>query len=135
VPVQIRTKEPEPAAKAVIARYLQVWTPTIILLSADGAVIHEWSGYLPPIPFLDQLLLGRGKDALKRDRFAEAAALFDQLADHNPLGDAAPEALYWAAVSRYKGSGNADDLMGGWAKLRSRYPESPWRVKQIFVEA
>jgi len=56
------------------------------------------------------------------------------LADHDPLGVAAPEALYWAAVARYKGSGNSDDLMAGWAKLRSRYPTSPWRVKQMFVE-
>ncbi len=56
------------------------------------------------------------------------------MADHDPLGVAAPEALYWAAVARYKGSGNSDDLMAGWAKLRSRYPTSPWRVKQMFVE-
>jgi TolA-binding protein len=51
-----------------------------------------------------------------------------------PLSDVAPEATYWAAVSRYKDSHEAEDLLGGWRKLQSRYPESAWRVRQAFTE-
>ena len=46
----------------------------------------------------------------------------------------AAEALYWSAVSRYKASHQPADLVGGWARLRSRQPESVWRVKQVFTE-
>src|SRR5262249_41168051 len=114
---------------------LQVWTPTIILVSAQGQVCHEWSGYLPPSLYLAQLKLGLGKVALKRHRFEVAAACFDEVAANYPTSDAAPEALYWDAVSRYKGSGGGKQLIAGWGKLRSRYPESIWRIKQSFTEA
>jgi len=45
------------------------------------------------------LLLGRGKAALKQDRFDEAARCFDEVAVKYPLSDVAPEATYWAAVA------------------------------------
>lgn len=130
----MKTKDPDEAARAVIRRYLQVWTPTILLLSPNGSVYHEWSGYLPPDLYATHLLLGQGKAALKEERFDLARQLFDEVADQHPLSDVAPEALYWAAVASYKGSGNPEDLMRGWERLRHRYPESIWRVKQLFTE-
>src|SRR5262249_34624072 len=134
VPVQIKTVDPDPAAKAVIERFLQVWTPTITLVSPEGQVYHEWSGYLPPSLYLAQLTLGLGKAALKQARFEAAAALFDEVAEKYPEADAAAEALYWGAVARYRGSHDGKQLISGWEKLRSRYPESIWRIKQSFTE-
>ncbi|HEV2108900.1 MAG TPA: hypothetical protein VGR16_11605, partial [Thermomicrobiales bacterium] len=106
IPVQVKTKDPDEAARAVMRRYLQVWTPTILLISPDGSVYHEWSGYLPPDLYAAHLLLGRGKAALKEERFDVARQLFDEVSNLHPLSDVAPEALYWAAVASYKGSGN-----------------------------
>ncbi|MDP9472607.1 MAG: tetratricopeptide repeat protein [Chloroflexota bacterium] len=134
VPVQVGTHDPDAAARAVIDRYFQVWTPTLILLSPEGGVFHEWSGYLPPSLYLAQLGIGLGKAAIKRNRFDEATGHFNDVVDRYPTSDADPEALYWAAVARYKGSGKSDDLMTGWQKLRSRFPESVWRIKHIFSE-
>ena len=122
------------ASAPIVKRFQQIWTPTIMLLSPEGHVYDEWNGYLPPGLFLPRLLLGRGKAALKQDRFEEAARCFDEIPVKYPLSDVAPEATYWAAVSRYKGSHEAEDLLGGWRKLQSRYPESPWRVRQSFTE-
>src|SRR5919197_663873 len=122
IPVQVSTLEP--ASKPVIDRFIQVWTPTILLLSPDGKLYHDWSGYLPPSMYRTQLLLGLGKAALKQDRFEEAATRFNELADLFPTSAEAPEALYWAAVARYKGSHQADDLLGGWQKLQRRHPEN-----------
>ncbi len=51
-----------------------------------------------------------------------------------PMSEFAPEAQYWLAVAAYRKSGNGNDLREGWARLRSRYPESIWRVKQSFTE-
>jgi hypothetical protein len=124
----------DPASTPIVKRFMQVWTPTLMLLAPDGSVYDEWNGYLPPGLFLARLLLGLGKAALKQDHFERAATLFDQAASNHPGTDAAAEALYWAAVSRYKGSHQGSDLIGGWEKLRSQYPESIWRTKQSFTE-
>ncbi len=124
----------DPASTPIVKRFSQIWTPTLMLLAPDGSVYNEWNGYLPPATFLAQLLLGLGKAALKQDRFEQAGALFDEVAANHPGTDVAPEALYWAAVSRYKGSHEASDLIGGWEKLRSQYPGSIWRTKQSFAE-
>ncbi len=132
IPLQVPTMDE--ASKPIIERYHQVWTPTLMLLSPGGAVYHQWSGYLPPKEYLAQLYLGLGKAALQEQRFDEAAQRFQSVADRHPDDPAAAEALYWAAVSRYKGSGNADDLSSGWETLRQRYPDSAWRTKQSFME-
>lgn len=133
VPLQIPTMDPQ--SRTIIERYKQVWTPTILLLSPQGDVYHEWSGYLPPDRYLAQVSLGLGKAALKEDRYEEAKAHFDRAVREYPKSDAAPEALYWAAVAAYKGSGQGSDLVGGWAKLREQYPDSEWRIKQSFMES
>jgi len=132
IPVQVSTLEA--ASAPIVKRFQQVWTPTIMLVSAEGNVYDEWNGYLPPGLFLPRLVLGLGKTALKEDRFEDAARCFDEVVVKYPLSDVAPEATYWAAVARYKGSHEAEDLLGGWKKLQSRYPESPWRVRQSFTE-
>ena len=132
IPVQVPTLDAGSAS--IVKRFQQFWTPTVMLLSPEGNIYDEWSGYLPPGLFLPRLLLGLGRAALKQDRFEEAARWFDEVTEKYPLSDVAPEATYWAAVSRYKGSHEAEDLLGGWKKLQSRYPESPWRVRQSFTE-
>ncbi len=124
----------DPQSKTIIQRYKQVWTPTILVLSPQGDVYHEWSGYLPPDLYLAQLYLGLGKAALKEDRNEDAGRHFDRVAEQYPDSDAAPEALYWAAVTRFKGSGKGVDLQEGWRRLRERYPDSAWRQKQSFME-
>jgi hypothetical protein len=45
-----------------------------------------------------------------------------------------PEAAYYLAVARYRRSHQPEDLLGNWERLRHRYPESVWRVKQSMVE-
>ena len=132
VPLQVPVLKPE--SRQLVERYQQVWTPTLMLLRADGRAVHEWSGYLPPDPFLAELHLGRGKWELKRDELEKAAVIFRNLAERHPTAHTAPEALYWAAVSQYKRSHRAAELVGGWARLRSRHPESLWRIRQMFTE-
>ena len=132
IPLQVSIQDPK--SQPIIERYQQVWTPTILLLSPEGKVYHEWNGYLPPALYLSQLLLGLGKAALREHHFDKAAQFFDQVATEYPESDAAPEALYWAAVARYKKSGQSEDLKAGWQRLRERYPDSVWRSKQSFME-
>jgi hypothetical protein len=132
VPLQIQVSRPE--SRELRERYQQVWTPTLMLLRADGRVVHEWNGYLPPQPFLAELHLGRGKWELKRDELEKAAAIFHGVAERHPTAHTTPEALYWGAVATYKQTHRAADLIAGWSRLRSRHPENLWRIRQIFSE-
>lgn len=132
VPVHLKSKD-ETSAE-LVARYLTVWTPTVHVLLPDARSAREHIGYLPPQPFLAELEMGVAQAHLKRRDFTTAAEWFERIRDERPTSHVADEAAYWAAVSRYNESGQADGLMTGWQKLRSRYPESIWRVKQLFYE-
>jgi TolA-binding protein len=46
-----------------------------------------------------------------------------------PDSDAAPEALYWAGVSRYKATGDATALKDTAAAFGTQYRESSWAKK------
>ncbi|HJS43841.1 MAG TPA: cupin domain-containing protein [Gemmatimonadales bacterium] len=83
-------------------RYGAQWTPTILVLDAEGVERHRIEGFLPLEDFLAQVTLGLGHLALQAGRWKEAAARFRDLVDHFPKTEAAPEALYWAGVARSK---------------------------------
>lgn len=46
-----------------------------------------------------------------------------------PTTDAAPEALYWAGVARYKATDDGTTLGETGRALAERYPDSPWAKK------
>lgn len=132
VPVHVDTHDE--SSQPIIQRFRQAWTPDLRILGSDGFEYDRWNGYLPPYEFLPRLLLGLGQAALRSDHLEDAAAIFENLLRVYPTSEVAPEALYWEAVARYKESGNGSDLVGTWSELRSRYPSSIWRMKQIFSE-
>ena len=51
------------------------------------------------------------------------------VANRHPQTDAAPEAVYWAAVSDYKATGNPEFLKKDGVDLRQRWPQSEWAKK------
>jgi tetratricopeptide (TPR) repeat protein len=124
----------EEASAQLVARYLQIWTPTIHFLLPDGRSAFEHVGYLPPEAFLAALELGLAKAELKRHEYEAAAERFERIRDQRPTSHVADEAAYWAAIARYNASGQKEGLMAGWQKLRKRYPQSIWRWKQSFYE-
>ncbi len=122
------------ASKPIVQQFRQFWTPDLRVLAADGFELYRWNGYLPPFEFLPQLLAAQAQAALRTTREAEAAAIYDDVLHRFPTSAVAPEAQYFFAVSTYKQSHVADDLLENWKLLRSRYPRSIWRIKQSFAE-
>ncbi len=132
VPVQINTQDRSGAD--IVARYRQVWTPDVRVLAADGFELYRWNGYLPPFEFVPQLLVALGQARLRQHDEGGAAAIYEEALARFPTSAVAAEAQYYLAVARYKASHDGADLMNGWGKLRARYPDSIWRVKQSFSE-
>lgn len=132
VPLQINTKKA--AAKPVVERFRQVWTPDVRILDADGFEYYRWNGFLPPFEFLPQVLAAEAHALLRQKNVQAAAELYNEIVERFPTSLVAPEAAYFAAVANYRRSGDSAELMKGWEKLRRRFPESSWRVKQTMVE-
>ena len=124
VPLKIHIKEhPE-----LFERFGAQWTPTIQIVDSDQKR-HQFEGFLPAVDFLGQLRLGVAHAAFARQKWAEAEKLFRALADKLPESDAAPEALDWAGVAKYKQTGDAAALGDTAKQFKGRYANSTWAKK------
>ena len=112
-----------------MGRFGANWTPTVIIAGDDGKEYHRIEGFLPVDDFLAQLKLGYAQYAFKSGDFTSAEQRFREVVDQFPKSDVAPEALYWAGVSKYKGSGDAGALGDTAKAFQSRYTETPWAKK------
>lgn len=110
-------------------RYGVQWTPTALEVDPDGVERHRVEGFLPADDFLGQLVLGLGHMAFKREQWAEAERRFRQVIAESPNSEAAPEAQYWAGVSRYKATGKPDALGETAQAFTKRYQNSSWATK------
>jgi TolA-binding protein len=129
VPVRVHVKENAAAFKQLGERFGAQWTPTILTVDANGQERHRIEGFLPADDFLPQLQLGAAHAAFANRDYQTAARLFDQVLKDHPSNDAAPEAQYWAGVSRYKATGDAGALKETARQFSERFQNSSWAKK------
>ena len=129
LPVRIHVREHPELWKAVGERFGVQWTPTILVVDASGEERHRIEGFLPVDDVLAQLQFGLARSAFGNGRFTDAEKLFLAVAEKYPNSEAAPEALYWAGVARYKASGDAAALADTARAFRDRYQQSSWAKK------
>jgi TolA-binding protein len=125
VPIKVHVKENPEGFK----RFSAQWTPTMIVADPDGTERYRFEGYLPPEDFMAHLALGLAKAAFARSDWTKAEQGFQTVLDRHPQSELAPEALYWAGVSRYKGTGDAGALRETARAFESRYTDSSWAKK------
>jgi hypothetical protein len=125
VPIQIDFNK----NKTMVKRYGVKWTPTIIILDADGDEHYRFVGFLPPGDFIAQIILGEGKVEFNLDHLEQAIQCFQEILVRYPKADAAPEAQYYLAVARYKASHDPKELKLGGETLQRDYPQSEWAKK------
>ena len=129
MPVRIHVREQAADFKRFSERYAALWTPSILELDSNGVEQHRVEGFLPANDLLAQLALGLGHAAFKLQDWAEAARRFAEVAEEHGKSDAAPEATYWAGVSRYKASGDRKDLADTAEAFAQRFQDTPWAKK------
>ena len=127
MPVGVHIKE-NPAG---FHRFDSAWTPSVIILDENGKERHRIEGYLPKDEFAAQLLMGLARVAFMAKKWAEAEMLYNQVTQGYPNSTAAPEAIYWAGVSKYRKT-NDHHALGEVPKLlQQKYPDSVWAKKAI----
>jgi len=130
-PVRLHVKtHPE-----AMGRFGANWTPTVMIVDADGKEFYRIEGYLPVDEFLAKLKLGYAHYLFKSGNFGESEKSFRELVDEFPNDEVAPEALYWAGVSNYKGTGNGAALGETAKAFQSRYTDSPWAKRSTIWAA
>lgn len=125
IPVKIHVKE----QPQVFERFGAQWTPTIIILDTNGKEQHRIEGFLPADDFAMQVRLGLAHAARSAGDFAAAEKLYRELSDIDGNDDVAAESLYWAGVSKYKGSNDAAALGETAAAFKKRFTNSSWAKK------
>jgi hypothetical protein len=135
VPVRVHVRDQAADFKRLGERYSAYWTPTILELDPEGVEQHRVEGFLEADDLLAQLTLGLGKAAFKGRRWQEAERRFREVVDRYPKSDAAPEALYWAGVSRYRQTNDPRALAATSAAFGKQYQDSIWAKKASIWKA
>jgi TolA-binding protein len=125
IPVRLHVKK-HPEA---MGRFNVQWTPTVLILDSDGNERHRIEGYLPADEFLVQINIGLAHAAFRANRFGEAEQRYRGILDQYPKSEFAPEAQYWAGVSKYKASNDAEDLKATANAFKERYSDTSWAKK------
>ncbi len=129
IPARVHVKDDAEAFKKYGEKYAAQWTPTILELDREGVERHRTEGFLPPDDFLGQLMLGRAKIDFQERKWEEAAKMFRRVYEELPDTEAAPEALYWTGVTRYKDTNDPTALKETARAFSSRYTDSSWAKK------
>ena len=129
IPARVHVKDDAAAFKKYGEQYNAHWTPTILELDPNGEEFYRIEGFLPNDDFLAQLMLGRAHMDFKKGQCADAEKRFREIVEKLPKSEAAPEAMYWAGVSRYKATNDATALKETAKSFAQRYNDSSWAKK------
>jgi hypothetical protein len=129
LPVRVHVREDAAEYGRLSERFGAEWTPTILILDPQGTERHRIEGFLPVDDFLAQLEFGLGRLDFSAGHFDDAEGRFRHIVDEHPNSDVAPEALYWAGVSKYKETDDGAALKETAEAFASRYQETPWAKK------
>jgi len=125
IPVRVHVRDQAEEFQRLGQEYGAEWTPTILMLDPSGEERHRMEGFLPVPEFVPQLEMGLGRIAFSSSDFDVAERWFRGIVAEYPEADVAPDALYWAGVSRYKVDDDPAVLKETAAALKDRYPDSP----------
>jgi TolA-binding protein len=129
VPVRVHAVQDRETFAALGDRFNAQWTPTILIVDAAGHERHRIEGFLPADDFLSQLALGVAKAAFARKDYAASERLYRDVVERHGKTDAAPEAQYWAGVSRYRATNDPSALKDTAKAFADRYQQSTWATK------
>jgi TolA-binding protein len=132
VPVRVHVRENRDEYQQLSSRYGVHWTPTILVVDADGEERHRIEGFLPTRDFLSQVELGAAHATFKRGDHEKAEQLFRDVASRYADTDAGPEALYWAGVEIPRDQRSRRAQENG-RRVTARHTESAWEERPFWL--
>jgi hypothetical protein len=102
------------------------WTPTLIILDANGKEHSRTIGFITPEEFIPTILLGIVKANFDLRQFDKAAPNLEKIVNDYAQSFAAPEAIYYRAVCGVMIAHDIAGLKKAYEKLAKDYPQSEW---------
>jgi hypothetical protein len=137
VPVKLDARE----ATDVASGFHLAWTPTLVAVhpqaserSPFGVPVRQVVGFLPPGELRAELELMAALVDLRGGRAEAARERLHGMRTRFAGAHAAPEAMYWEGVARFRATGNKDRLFEVWRELVDAYPASAWALRTTLVE-
>jgi hypothetical protein len=124
IPVRMQSADPVLGPKFKVK-----WTPTLLVLDAEGTEHYRTLGFYPPQDLIPSLLLGMGKAKFNKPDRPAASGYFEHLLAEYPNNSLAPEAVYLNGVSQYIETHDVKNLTGIYDRLLAEYPDSPWLTR------
>jgi|UniRef100_A0A7C3SLJ3 hypothetical protein len=121
IPVQVEVSNRE-----LMEKYNVSWTPTILVLDAEGREHYRSVGFLPPEVFVATFGVAKGRYYLDLGQFAEAQAMFAAVIDRGAVPEVVPEAIFFQGVAAYKQTHDPKPLRAAYETLTAKYPQSEW---------
>lgn len=121
IPVQIETSN-----TAMMQRFSVSWTPTLIVLDADGREHYRAVGFFTPEDMIATFLTAKGRWALDTDQLVDARAIFEEVISCYPDKDAAAESIFFLGVAKYKMSHDPKPLRETYDELKAKFPQNMW---------
>jgi len=101
----------------------------VIVLDPNGKERVRIEGYLPKDEFRAQLELALARVSFMSKNWKDAERRYTEVLERYPESKAAPEALYWKGVSRYKATNDHTVLGELPGQFQQKYPDSEWALK------
>ena len=121
VPVQIPSTNTE-----LMSKYSVSWTPTLLVLDAEGKEHYRAVGFFAPEDMIPTFLAAKGRWALDTDQLIDAKALLEEVQANYPDKDAAAEAIFFLGVAKYKLTHDPKPLRETYDTLAAKFPHSAW---------
>jgi hypothetical protein len=121
IPVQLQSSN-----QAMMEKFAVSWTPTLIVLDADGREHYRAVGFFSPEELISTLETAKGRWALDTGQLAEARATFEEVISCYPDTNAAAEAVFFLGVAKYKMTHDPKPLRETYDELQAKFPNSPW---------
>ena len=121
VPVKIETSN-----GALMEKFAVSWTPTIIVLDADGREHYRGVGFFAPEDMIATFMAAKGRWALDLGMLPEARAMFEEVLSYYPGGEPAAMATFFLGVARYKTDHDPKVLREAYDALKEKFPQSVW---------
>ncbi len=105
-----------------------LWTPTVLIMEPNGTERLRSEGYVPKSEFRPWLEMSLARLFFIAMKWDEAELKYQKVFERYPHTLAAPEAIYWRGVSRYKKNDHAA-LRQAADLLSEKYPGNLWALK------
>ena len=113
----------------VFKKYLVSWTPTVVVMDAEGREHGRFSGFLPPQELCARMILDGAKTMMTLEDFSLAIKCFDDIVEKYKGTFAVPEAIFYSTAAKYLSSHEPKVLKEGLLLLRKNFPDSEWTLR------